>query len=67
MDPGNADVIAYIGRWRPSSVSPPAAAFAREVITEAGPEGQERAKNLCGQREGSPITRHRWAWTWCPG
>jgi hypothetical protein len=46
MDPGNADVIAYIGRWRPSSVSPPAAAFAREVITEAGPEGQERAKNL---------------------
>jgi len=27
-------------------VPPPAAAFAREVITEAGPEGQERAKNL---------------------
>jgi len=27
-------------------VSPQAAAFAREVITEAGPEGRERAKNL---------------------
>jgi hypothetical protein len=42
----DADVAAYIGRWRPSSVSPQAAAFAREVITEAGPEGRERAKNL---------------------
>ena len=27
-------------------MSPQAAAFAREVITEAGPEGRERAKNL---------------------
>jgi len=27
-------------------VSPPAAAFARDVITAAGPQGQERAKNL---------------------
>jgi len=27
-------------------VSPPAAAFARDVITTAGPQGQERAKNL---------------------
>jgi integrase len=42
----NADVAAYIGRWRPSSVSAPAAAFAREVITAAGPGGRERAKNL---------------------
>jgi integrase len=42
----SADVAAYVGRWRPSSVSPPAAAFARDVITAAGPEGQERAKNL---------------------
>jgi integrase len=41
-----AEVTAYIGRWRPWSVSPPAAAFARDVITAAGPEGQERAKNL---------------------
>jgi integrase len=42
----DADVAAYIGRWRPSSVSPPAAAFARDVITRAGPQGPERAKNL---------------------
>jgi hypothetical protein len=41
-----ADVAAYIGRWRPSSVSPAAAAFARDVITQTGPEGRERAKNL---------------------
>src|ERR1700748_2643347 len=46
MSVPDAGVTAYIGRWQPSSVSPPAAAFAREVITEAGPEGQERAKNL---------------------
>jgi integrase len=42
----SGDVAAYIGRWRPSSVSPGAAAFARDVITKAGPEGRERAKNL---------------------
>jgi integrase len=36
----------YIARWRPSSVSPQAAAFARDVVTRAGPEGKERAKNL---------------------
>jgi integrase len=42
----DADVAAYIGRWRPSSVSPLAAAFARDVITETGPAGRERAKNL---------------------
>jgi len=46
MEPVNAEVTAYIGRWRPSSVSPRAAAFARDVITAAGPEGRERAKNL---------------------
>ena len=46
MDSVNADVIAYIRRWRPSSVPPPAAAFARDVIAQAGPEGRERAKNL---------------------
>jgi hypothetical protein len=46
MDTAGAEVAAYIGRWRPSSVSPPAAAFARDVITAAGPEGRERAKNL---------------------
>jgi integrase len=42
----DADVAAYTGRWRPSSVSPLAAAFARDVVTEAGPAGRERAKNL---------------------
>src|SRR5262249_13864187 len=42
----NPDVAAYIGRWRPSSVSPPAAAFARDVITKTAPAGRERAKNL---------------------
>jgi hypothetical protein len=39
-------LAGYIVGWRPSSVSPPAAAFARAVITETGPAGQERAKNL---------------------
>ena len=42
----NADVAAYIGQWRPSSVSPPAAAFARDVIGQVAPGGRERAKNL---------------------
>jgi integrase len=42
----DADVAAYIGRWRPSSVSPQAAAFARDVIAKTGPEERERAKNL---------------------
>jgi len=42
----NAEVAAYIGRWRPSSVSPRAAAFARDVIEKTAPEGQERARNL---------------------
>jgi hypothetical protein len=42
----NADVAAYVGRWQPSSVSAEAAAFARDVIAKAGPDGRERAKNL---------------------
>ena len=42
-----ADLVAGdIARWRPSSVPPPAAAFARDVIAAAAPGGQERAKNL---------------------
>jgi hypothetical protein len=40
------ETAAYIGRWRPSSVSPPAAAFARGVIGQVAPQGKERAKNL---------------------
>jgi integrase len=42
----DAEVAGYIGRWRPSSVSPRAAAFAREVVAAAAPQGRERAKNL---------------------
>ena len=44
---GDADLVAgYIARWRPSSVSPQAAAFARQVVPLARPAGRERAKNL---------------------
>jgi integrase len=46
MEPAEPGVAAYIARWKPSSVSPQAAAFARDVITRAGPGGRERAKNL---------------------
>ena len=42
----SAEVAAYIGRWEPSSVSPQAAAFARQVVPLAAPGGRERAKNL---------------------
>ena len=42
----NAEIAAYIGRWRPSSVPPRAAAFARAVIGQPAPDGRERAKNL---------------------
>ena len=42
----NAEVAAYIGRWEPSSVSPEAAAFARDVIARTAPEGRDRAKCL---------------------
>jgi hypothetical protein len=36
----NADVAAYIGRWRPSSVSAEAAAFARDVMGRPAFSGQ---------------------------
>ena len=42
----SAGTAAYIQRWQPSSVSPQAAAFARDVVARAGPGGRERAKNL---------------------
>jgi integrase len=42
----NAEVAAYIGRWEPWSVSPEAAAFARDVVARAGPAGRDRAKCL---------------------
>jgi hypothetical protein len=41
-----AETARYIARWRPSSVSPEAAAFARQVVPLATPGGPERAKNL---------------------
>jgi hypothetical protein len=44
--PGAGPAAGYIGRWRPSSVSPRAAVFARQVVAAAGPGGRERAKNL---------------------
>jgi integrase len=46
VDTVNADVAAYIGRWRPSSASPQAAAFARDVVTRTAPERGDRAKCL---------------------
>jgi integrase len=46
MQAGPPAVEGYISRWRPWSVSPRAAAFARDVITAVQPGGQERAKNL---------------------
>jgi hypothetical protein len=46
MEPGKLEAAAYIGRWRPSSVSPQAAAFARDVVAQVSPPGRERAKNL---------------------
>ena len=39
-------IAGYIAGWRPSSVSPRAADFARTVVTGAGPAGRDRAKNL---------------------
>ena len=45
-DDGGGLAAGYIARWRPSSVSPQAAAFARDVIAAVAPGGQERAKNL---------------------
>ena len=45
--PGSFGPVAgYIAGWQPSSVSPQAAAFARDVIAAVVPAGRERAKNL---------------------
>jgi hypothetical protein len=49
VPPGDdgADLAAgYIARWRPSSLPPQAAAFARDVIAQVAPGEKERAKNL---------------------
>jgi integrase len=42
----DADGTGYVGQRKPSPVSPQAAVFARDVVTRAGPQGRERAKNL---------------------
>ncbi len=42
----STEVAGYIAAWRPASVPPQAAAFARQVVTAAAPAGRERAKNL---------------------
>jgi len=41
-----AGTAGYVARWAPLSVSPPAAAFAREVTAGCGSLGRERAKSL---------------------
>ena len=46
MRSAESGIAGYIARWRPSSLSPQAAAFARGVIGQVAPEGKERAKNL---------------------
>jgi integrase len=43
---GTGPAAGYIACWKPSSVSPEAAAFARDVIGKVAPGGRERAKNL---------------------
>jgi integrase len=46
MPVAGGDSSGYVSAWRPSSVPPPAAAFARQVVTASGPHGRDRAKNL---------------------
>jgi integrase len=46
MRAAEARMAGYIAGWRPFSVSPQAAEFARAVVGEVAPGGQERAKNL---------------------
>jgi hypothetical protein len=46
MEAAGPAAAGYIARWRPSSVSLRAAAFAREVVMRAGPGDRERAKSL---------------------
>jgi integrase len=41
-----AEVAAYIGAWRPLSVSAEAAGFARDAVERAAPHDSERAKAL---------------------
>jgi hypothetical protein len=41
-----AEIAAYIARYRPVSVLPPAACFARDVVTRAAPGSPARARAL---------------------
>ncbi len=43
---GLSGEAGYAGGWRPSSVTPQAASFARAVVQAAGPHTRARAKNL---------------------
>jgi integrase len=42
----SGEVAGYIAAWRPWSVPPQAAAFARQVVARAAPQGRDRAKSL---------------------
>jgi integrase len=42
----NTEVAGCIAAWRPVSVTGEAAAFARQVVSQAAPGGRDRAKNL---------------------
>jgi integrase len=42
----NTAVAGYIAAWRPVSVPPEAAAFARQVVARVAPGGRDRTKNL---------------------
>jgi hypothetical protein len=46
MPAPDSSIAGYIGRWRPSSVPPEAATFARQVVSRAAPAGRDRARNL---------------------
>jgi hypothetical protein len=47
MNAGDEDGVAgYIAAWQPSPAPPRAAAFARQVVSQAAPAGRDRAKNL---------------------
>src|SRR5260370_19147379 len=46
MGVAETGMAGYIAAWRPVSVPPQAAAFARAVVGQAAPGGRERAKNL---------------------
>jgi integrase len=39
-------VAGYIAAWQPASAPPRAAAFARQVVSQAAPAGRDRSKNL---------------------